>query len=331
MDEPAYLRLLESVRPGQAKGAARQAHAAEERASATPAKPEPVPSVPAQRAAASTAPSGVERPLFKHRVLVLGGTHEAAVEAGARAVALGASAAVNLSAGVTDVVLLPGGETDRRMGRVTALPLPVHESDWLLAPPPAPKPESPQTSGQLMAGNQSEMAEVLVRGAVVDLSDTGTSWTVSAAWRQQTLSDVDVVAFTVDAREQVRGDEDFVFYGAPEHPDRTLRLAVDGPTEQAVTADLEHLPLEIHRVVIAAAIDGTATFSDVGAIEITVTCGIGAAPIARATLDAATTERTMILSELCRRGEGWRLRAVGQGYDHGLADLARSYGVDVAD
>jgi DNA polymerase-3 subunit epsilon len=39
----------------------------------------------------------------------------------------------------------------------------------------------------------------------------------------------------------------------------------------------------------------------------------------------------MILAELYRRGEGRRLRAVGQGYDRGLADLARSYGVDVAE
>lgn len=38
----------------------------------------------------------------------------------------------------------------------------------------------------------------------------------------------------------------------------------------------------------------------------------------------------MILAELYRRGDGWRLR-VGQGYDHGLADLARCYGVDVAE
>ncbi|MBG0851509.1 TerD family protein [Streptomyces spinoverrucosus] len=124
---------------------------------------------------------------------------------------------------------------------------------------------------------------------------------------------------------------DFVFYGAPEHPDGTVRLAMDGPTEQAVTADLERLPPEIRRVVVAAAIDGAATFSDVGAVEITVTSGVGAASIARATLDAATTERTMILAEIYRRGDGWRLRAVGQGYDHGLADLAQGYGVDVSE
>ncbi|WP_030606056.1 TerD family protein [Streptomyces fulvoviolaceus] len=324
VDESTYLRLLESVQPGQAKGIARQRRAAETPTGAPAAPPAPTMSVPAQRAAAPTVSTvTADQSLAGRRVLVLGGTHDEAAEARARAVALGASAAVNLSASVSDVVVLPGGETDRRMTRIATLALCVHDADWLLVPALVP--------ARSAAGDQRDTAEVLVRGAVIDLSETVTAWTVAAAWRQQTVCDVDVVAFAVDAQEQVAGDEDFVFYSAPEHPDGTVRLATDGPTEQAVTVDLERLPLEIQRVVIAAAIDGAATFSDVGAIEITATCGIGAAPTARATLDAATTERTMILAELYRRGEGWRLRAVGQGYDHGLADLARGYGVDAVE
>lgn len=39
----------------------------------------------------------------------------------------------------------------------------------------------------------------------------------------------------------------------------------------------------------------------------------------------------MLLAEIYRRGPVWRLRAIGQGYDHGLAELARGYGVDVAE
>ncbi len=328
VDEPTYLRLLENVRPGQTKGAARQGRTVETPASASTAPPAPMPSLPAQRTAAPASSTAVaDQSLTGRRVLVLGGTHDEAAEARARAVALGASAAVNLSASVSDVVVLPGGEADRRMARIAALGLRVHGAGWLLAAATTPT----SVTAQVAAGHQPDAASVLVRGAVIDLSDIGAAWTVAATWRQQTTCDVDVVAFAVDAQEQVPGDEDFVFYGAPEHPDGTVHLGTHGPTDQAVTVDLERLPLEIHRVVIAAAIDGAATFSDVGAIEITVTCGIGAAPAARATLDAATTERTMILAELYRRGEGWRLRAVGQGYDHGLARLARGYGVDVAD
>ncbi|MCI3930211.1 TerD family protein [Streptomyces sp. AN091965] len=325
VDEPTYLRLLDDVRPGQAKGTARVSAARQRtEASATSGaakQPAPAPSIPTQRTVAPAATAG--QPLAGRRVLVLGGTHDEAVAARSRALSLGASAAVNLSASVTDVVVLAGGEADRRLSRITTLGLRVHDGDWLVSPAAAAPQGTEETA--------SEAVDLLVRGAVIDLPHAGAAWTVAATWSQHAACEVDVVAFALDAQEQVAGDEDFVFYGAPEHPDGTLRLALDGPTEQAVTADLGRLPLEVHRVVVAAAIDGAATFSDVGAIEVTASHGIGAASTARATLDAATTERTMILAEIYRRGDGWRLRAVGQGYDHGLADLARGYGVDVAD
>ncbi|MEH0415881.1 TerD family protein [Streptomyces scabiei] len=37
----------------------------------------------------------------------------------------------------------------------------------------------------------------------------------------------------------------------------------------------------------------------------------------------------MVLAELYRRGDGWKVRAVGQGYASGLSGLAMDYGVDV--
>jgi stress response protein SCP2 len=38
------------------------------------------------------------------------------------------------------------------------------------------------------------------------------------------------------------------------------------------------------------------------------------------TLDAASTERTMLLACIYRRGQQWRVRAIGQGCDVGLAN-----------
>ncbi|MFC7512305.1 TerD family protein [Streptomyces thermocarboxydus] len=39
----------------------------------------------------------------------------------------------------------------------------------------------------------------------------------------------------------------------------------------------------------------------------------------------------LLLAEIYRRGGGWKLRALGQGYADGLAGLARDFGVDVED
>ncbi|WP_433547624.1 TerD family protein [Streptomyces sp. CA-294286] len=359
IDERSFLRMLGDVRPGTPHDApAAVPGPAPETAVLAPASgttpssaPEPewesVPAqggsasapVPAQAsasAAGSLRPGGAGRPakagrlprptgpLSGRRVLVLGGSHPEAASYRTRVVELGGSAAVNLSASVTDVVVLPGGHQDRRMGRIAQLAVPTHEPDWLdgtvapYEPGAFRRPHAPRT---------------VPRGGVVDLPAlrAGTPLSVTATWGSRTACAIDVVAFVLDNDEQVSFDEDFVFYGAPENPAGTVRLLTDGPAEQTVTIDLAALPPAALRVVVAAAVDGEGTFGDVGPLQVAASWGNVDAPLARGTLDAATTERTLLLAEFYRRAGLWRFRAVGQGYDHGLEALARGYGVDVAD
>ncbi|WP_405509380.1 TerD family protein [Streptomyces cyaneofuscatus] len=362
IDEHTFLRLLDDVRAGTPhRGGAERAEAsgavgsasgvaaavlgtavAAPASTAAPAPPTSVAAVPAPRRPDPAATTG--RPLTGRRVLILGGTHSAAAAARTRVVELGGSAAINLSRTVTDAVLLPGGETDRRLRRMPELGLPVHGEHWLNAPGAAPGAESPAADSSSPAvGPPSPEPEadrtpsplVLPRGGVVDLpaprQDATPPWHITAAWAPQEAAEIDVVAFVLDEDEQVVFDEDFVFYGAPENPAGTVRLLTDGPAEQTIAVDLASLPPGSRKVAVAAAIDGEATFGDIGAVQVTAVPGTGAAPLARATLDAATTERTLLLAEFYRRGPVWRFRAVGQGYDDGLANLARGYGVDIAD
>ncbi|MFE3720949.1 TerD family protein [Streptomyces cyaneofuscatus] len=373
IDEHTFLRLLSDVRAGTPhRGAAEGAGASGGAASvsggaasasgvaaAVPgnavAAPTPV-AVPSTQVAAVPVPSRpapaatTGRPLAGRRVLILGGTHPAAAAARTRVVELGGSAAINLSRTVTDAVLLPGGEADRRLRRMPELGLPVHDEHWLNAPGAAAPGAAPGDAPGAAAGAASPATDpsspereadrppsplVLPRGGVVDLPasqrDAAPLWHITAAWEPQEAADIDVVAFVLDEDEQVTFDEDFVFYGAPENPAGIVRLLTDGPAEQTIAVDLASLPPASRRVAVAAAIDGEATFGDIGAVQVTAVPGTGAAPLARATLDAATTERTLLLAEFYRRGPVWRFRAVGQGYDDGLANLARGYGVDIAD
>lgn len=323
IDEDTFLQLLNAVEAGAT-------HQAPGSASATPAprQAEPVPV------------GSADRPLAGHRVLVLGGAHTAAAEARGRVVELGGSAAVNLSRSVTDVIVLSGGENDRRLPRITELGLPVHDERWLVDPAtvtttgPAAGPEG---AGEVPGAEVPDTSVgaaaplVLPRGGVVDLPTSASPWHVTASWAPQEHGEVDVVAFVLDEDEQVVFDEDFVFYGAPENPGGTVHLLTNGPAQQAITVDVAALPPSSHRVVIAAAIDGDLSFGDVGAVQVAAAPGSSATPLTHATLDAATSERTLILAELYSRGPLWRFRAVGQGYDHGLGALARGYGVDIAD
>ncbi|MET8113551.1 TerD family protein [Streptomyces prasinus] len=347
IDEPTFLRLLADVRPGTAHetAAVKGAPAAEpeaERAGTVEPVPTASSAAPAPEAAALPAASpgvpvpaprrpkpsagAADKPLAGRRVLVLGGAHADAVAARTRVVDLGGSAAVNLSASVTDVVLLPEGEGDRRMKRITALGLPVHDPRWLT---------SPAVADRTAVALRPWEPHVMPRGGVIDLpmphGGPAPEWYVTAGWAPRSDCGIDVVAFLLDEDEQVTFDEDFIFYGAPESPAGTVRLLTGGPAEQTIALDLASLPPATRKIVVAAAIDGAATFGTVGAIQIGAAPGSSGAPLARATLDAATTERTMLLAEIYRRGPVWRLRAVGQGYDHGLDALARGYGVTIAD
>ncbi|MFF4388292.1 TerD family protein [Streptomyces sp. NPDC001552] len=320
LDEQTFLKLLGDVRPGTSPDA--EAPVAASVGSPAPQPAATAPDVPAPRHEGSAARGR----LAGRRVLVLGGLHQDAADARARVVALGGAAAVNLSASVTDAVLLPGGERDRRIERITSLQLPVHQAEWLTA--------SAATSPPAHTREVAPSPRVLPRGGVVDLPSTGSptaGWNVSATWAQQTGCEIDVVAFTVDSDEQVSRDEDFVFYGAPESPDGAVRLLSDGPTEQTIVVDLGSMPPAARKVVVVAAVDGGTAFGDIGPVHITLAAGADTTRLAQATLDAATSERTLILAELYRRGPLWRFRAVGQGYDRDLAAVARSYGVDIAE
>ncbi|MFF5300449.1 TerD family protein [Streptomyces sp. NPDC013161] len=361
IDEPTFLRLLDDVRGGTAHEATTTSaptpppttgvQATEpESSTSTPAPSAPSPgttTVPAPRQPASPA-SDLARPLTGRRVLVLGGDHTDAAAARTRVVELGGSAAVNLSAGVTDVVVLADGEKDRRMNRVVALQLPLHEASWLTSPNAPDAPDAPNTTGTTnTTAARPKEPHVMPRGGVIDLPmPSGTpapgsapgpapepapEWHLTVSWAPQSVCEIDVVAFILDEDEQVTFDEDFIFYGAPESPAGTVRLLTGGPAEQTIALDLAALPPATRKVVVAAAIDGPATFGTVGPLQIGAAPGTSGPPLTRATLDAATTERTLLLAEFYRRGPRWRLRAVGQGYDHGLDALARGYGVDIAD
>lgn len=123
-------------------------------------------------------------------------------------------------------------------------------------------------------------------------------------------------------------DSGLVFFNASTHPSGAVSVLTEVPDEALVEIDLEMLPEGTARVVVAASTSGEATFGDVGPVELVLRGPDGAQEV-RSTLDAGTVERSMVLAVLYRRGDTWRFRAVGQGYETGLADLVGLFGVEV--
>ncbi|WP_438306815.1 TerD family protein (plasmid) [Streptomyces sp. HUAS TT11] len=132
----------------------------------------------------------------------------------------------------------------------------------------------------------------------------------------------DVSALLLGADGKVRGDHDLVFYNHPAQDG----VSVEGAS---VTAELSRLPAGVHRVVVVVSADPLqpgAVFTQAPQLTISQS----GAPSALFTApDFTSGETVVVLAELYRRGDGWKVRAVGQGYASGLAGLATEYGVDV--
>ncbi|MFI6982327.1 VWA domain-containing protein [Embleya sp. NPDC050154] len=139
----------------------------------------------------------------------------------------------------------------------------------------------------------------------------------------------DASALLLGSDGKVRSDEDFVFYNQPAGAAGAVRHL--GPTAggEAVAVDVPALPADVDRVVVAASVH-EGTFAGVGGLALAVLDGAGGT-VATFPVQAGGGETVLVLGELYRRQGAWKLRAIGQGYDTGLAGLASDYGVDVGE
>ncbi|SDM93084.1 Stress response protein SCP2 [Actinacidiphila guanduensis] len=134
---------------------------------------------------------------------------------------------------------------------------------------------------------------------------------------------IDVSAVLLTAERKVRGDTDLVFYNHP---------AQDGVTVAGGTVrlDLPRLPAAVHTVAVVASVDANrpgTTFDAGSGLHAAVTSGQAAVTFTPP--PARLGETVVVVAEFYRRGPGWKVRAVGQGYADGLAGLARDFGVTV--
>ncbi|MEV6751300.1 CAP domain-containing protein [Streptomyces sp. NPDC051214] len=123
---------------------------------------------------------------------------------------------------------------------------------------------------------------------------------------------------------KVSGDGDFVFYNQP----ATAGARLQGDT---VTIDGRRLRAGASRVTVAVSPAEPGTpLGRLPGIALQVH-GPGGGLVARFTPPRPDRETVLLLAEIYRRGPGWKLRALGQGYADGLAGVARDFGVDVAE
>jgi len=153
--------------------------------------------------------------------------------------------------------------------------------------------------------------------------------------------DLDASAFLLAESGKVRSDSDFIFYnqlksadGSVEHTGDNLTGEGEGDDE-AIKVDLSRVPAEIQRVAVAVTIhDADNRKQNFGMVQnafIRVVNDSDNKEIARYDLsEDYSTETALVFGEVYRHGAEWKFRAVGQGFEGGLAPLARNYGVNAS-
>lgn len=144
------------------------------------------------------------------------------------------------------------------------------------------------------------------------------------------VPDVDASALLLQDNGKVASDHDFVFYNQPEHPTGRVKHAgkQTGPASyDVIDLDLSGLPDTVTRIALAASADG-GSFGQVPGLRLVLSDLASGADLASFAM-TASEETAFVTGELYRREGGWKFRAVGQGYDSGLAGLAADFGIDV--
>ncbi|MFB7512259.1 TerD family protein [Streptomyces sp. NPDC056144] len=178
----------------------------------------------------------------------------------------------------------------------------------------------------------------MVKGANVGLdtlSESAASVMVSLSWSSTTGdADADVSVLLLNEDGKIRDDSDFVFYNNPTAADGSVQLLdrrpAAGGNEDRISLDLNAVPSDVHRVVVAASRDAGAAFGDLEDLRVTIADSTGEALLSFSVADAGA-DSAVIFGELYRRNDAWKFRAVGQGYGTGLAGLATDFGIDVDD
>ncbi|MET0864880.1 MAG: TerD family protein [Nakamurella sp.] len=171
----------------------------------------------------------------------------------------------------------------------------------------------------------------MTKGA--NLPVTATSVRAVLSWADgPQIPDVDVSALLLTGQGRVRSDDDFVFYNQPRHKSGAVthggKSTAGRRQTDVITVDLGAVEPEIDSVLIAASADG-GNFGSVPGLALTLINDQGGAQLAIFEITDASTETAFVFGELYRRAGGWKFRAVGQGYDSGLAGLAADFGISV--
>lgn len=197
--------------------------------------------------------------------------------------------------------------------------------------------QAPQTNNGggviLKKGQKASLSDM---SAGLDMIDVCLGWECDA-----NVYDLDSSCFMVDAQDKVIGDGWFVFYGQLQSPDGSIVHAGDCKDgslqgdDEVIHVTLSRVDPRVQKLVFVVTINEAKqrglNFSGVRNAYIRIVDKRNGAELTRFNLtDYYDTVTSMMVGEVYRYNNSWKLNAIGNGVDSDLEGLCIRYGVNVA-
>lgn len=153
--------------------------------------------------------------------------------------------------------------------------------------------------------------------------------------------DLDASAILCGADGKALNESNFIFYNQTTSPDGSVVHQGDNRTgegegdDEAITVNLPAVPAEVAKIAFIVSIhEGEARGQSFGQVANAfirlVNQDTGTEEVRYDLGEDASTERSLIFAELYRHGADWKFKAVGQGYNSGLAGVIKDFGLDAS-
>lgn len=164
----------------------------------------------------------------------------------------------------------------------------------------------------------------LQKGQKIKFSDLGISSNFVAECNVKSALTIDVSCFCLNENSKLEDEKYMIFYNQKISPNKEIKLIQESPSFK-FEVDADKLPVKASKLVFIAAIDGEQTLSEIQSVQF---------KIADITFELSgkdfAKEKAIIIAEVYKKDNVWRVNAVGQGFNGGLDALIVSFGGEVA-
>lgn len=172
----------------------------------------------------------------------------------------------------------------------------------------------------------------LIRGQKLKLSDVLANQLIFSLTTTPPINlNLDIALFGLDSQGKLSNEAYMIFYNQPQSPCGSLKLSQNTGQQVSFDVNLATLNPQIERLVLTLTIDGHQTMAQLPAM--TIDLQSQQQTVASFPIDGSMfqQEKALMALELYKKDNIWRMNAVGQGFNGGLAALIKHFGGEVAE